>query len=634
MNDQPNPSAGEDTTVESPTTDLSEQEQTRLARESSRRPNRGPGTSDKVAEKAINFWPSLRRLLANMRPHRYRLLLVVGLSLLSVVLSVIIPRLLGHATDLLVAGYQLDTDFDLRALGITLGLAAVSALLSWVAGVGQGWTLATVTNAVMHDLREQVSRKLERLPLAYFDKQPRGELLSRITNDIDNISQTLQQTLQQILNALFTIIGVFIMMVWISKVVALVSLLIVPISAVVAMQIGKRSQPRFARMWKHTGQVNAVAEEAITGHTLIKAFGRVNEQQAVFDKANAAMAEASIEAQRLSGIMHPVMYFIGNINYALIAVIGSWMALKGFITVGDIQAFFQYSRQFTHPITQVASMANVLQSGVASAERIFEILDETEMTPDGTTDVPPTEGCVEMRDVAFSYTPGQELITGLNLAVKPGQTVAIVGPTGAGKTTLVNLLMRFYDLDGGMILVDGVNIADLGRHDHRKRIGMVLQDAWIFNGSIRTNIAYGRLNSTEEEIRTAAEAAYADRFIATLPEGYDTMVEEGGANLSAGERQLLTIARAFLAEPSMLILDEATSNVDTRTEVMVQEAMNKLRSGRTSFVIAHRLSTIRNADVIVVMDKGTIAEIGNHATLMAAKGRYYELQQSSSLNAR
>lgn len=611
-----------------PQSQLTEEEQAEIARASSRRMSRGPGDTDKVAEKARTFLPSLRRLLVALEPQRTLLLLVIGLAIISVALSVIIPKLLGTATDIMVDGVQ-QGGIDGGALGMVLLVALVCAVLSWFCGIAQGWALTHATNQAVHEIRQQVNHKLERLPLAYFDKQPRGELLSRITNDIDNISQTLQQTLQQILNALLTIIGVLAMMVYVSPILAIISLLIVPISGFVAMQIGAKSQKRFALMWKHTGELNAEVEESITGHTLVRAFGRVREQQAAFDRTNEAMYASSTSAQALSGIMHPVMYFIGNLNYVLIAVVGAYLVINGPLKVGDVQAFFQYSRQFTHPITQVASMANVLQSGVASAERIFDILDEAEITADGTATTPPTQGQVEMRDVAFSYNPDQPLITGLNLRVEPGQTVAIVGPTGAGKTTLVNLLMRFYDVDEGMILVDGVNIADLPRHDHRKRIGMVLQDAWIFNGSIRANIAYGRLNSTEEEIRAAAEAAFADRFITTLPEGYDTMVEDDGANLSAGERQLLTIARAFLAQPSMLILDEATSNVDTRTEVMVQEAMNNLRSERTSFVIAHRLSTIRNADVIVVMDNGSIVEIGSHAELMDAKGRYYELQQSS-----
>ena len=608
---------------------VSEEEQAAIARASSRRIDRGPTMGGAVAEKANSFGPSFRRLLKVLSPQRNRLLLVVVFAIISVGLSVIIPKTLGAATDVMIAGVTSGAGIDLSQLSMLLAMAAACAVLSWGSGVGQGWLLASATHESVYAMRTQVNQKLDRLPLSYYDKQPRGELLSRITNDIDNISQTLQQTLQQVLNALLTIIGVLGMMVWVSPILAIISLLIVPVSAVVAMQIGKRSQGRFALMWKHTGTLNAEVEESITGHTLVKTFGRVDEQQAAFDHTNDALYRSSVSAQSLSGIMHPVMYFIGNINYVLIAVIGAYLVINGRLNVGDVQAIFQYSRQFTHPITQVASMANILQSGVASAERVFEILDEEEMTPDGTQPVPFTRGHVEMHGVAFSYRKDEPLIEDLTLIAEPGQTVAIVGPTGAGKTTLVNLLMRFYEIDAGVIEIDGEPIADLPRREHRERFGMVLQDAWIFSGSIRANIAYGRQGATEAEIIEAAEMALADRFIRTLPDGYDTILEDNGANLSAGERQLITIARAFLSQPSILILDEATSNVDTRTEVMIQDAMNRLRSGRTSFVIAHRLSTIRNADVIVVMDHGRIVEIGSHAELMAAQGRYYELQRSA-----
>ncbi|WP_336250337.1 ABC transporter ATP-binding protein [Stomatohabitans albus] len=618
---------------EEPDQVLSEEEQAEIARTSTRLTERGPGMGQKVVEKPAAFGPSLKRLLHTLAPQRRRLVLVIVLAIISVSLSVVIPKLLGSATDVFVAGSQSPDGINLRMLGFYLILAATCAILSWLSGTGQGWVLSTATHQAVHDLRLDVSEKLERLPLSYFDQQPRGELLSRITNDIDNISQSLQQTLQQILTSLLTIIGVMGMMLFVSPLLAMISVLIVPLSGIVAMQIGKVSQHRFALMWKHTGELNSVVEESITGHMLVKGFGRVPEQQAVFDEANNALFRSSASAQWLSGIMHPVMFFIGNLNYVLIAIIGAYRVINGQLNIGDVQAFFHYSRQFTQPITQVASMANVLQSGVASAERIFQILDQEEIRRTPNLPVPPTRGRVEMRHVDFAYTPDKPLITDLNLTVEPGQTVAIVGPTGAGKTTLVNLLMRFYEINGGKILVDGADIAELSRAEHRRRIGMVLQDAWIFSGTIRANIAYGRLNSSEDEIRTAAKAALADRFIATLPDGYDTVIEDNGENLSAGERQLLTIARAFLAQPSMLILDEATSNVDTRTEVMIQEAMNRLRAGRTSFVIAHRLSTIRNADVIVVMDNGHIVEIGAHDELMAAKGRYYELNQSAYGNA-
>lgn len=615
-----------------------------------------------VHEKAINFGPSLKRLLATMRPERAWLALVVLAGVVGVGLNVVGPRLLGRATDILFAGVigsrlpagmtkeqvvqmlreRGDTTFatmverlditpgqsiDFTALGyqllLVLAIYLASALILW----SQGWVLNTVVQRTIRDLRKQVSTKLDRLPLSYFDHQPRGELLSRVTNDIDNVSQSLQQTLSQLLTALLTVLGVTVMMFWVSPPLALVSLIAIPVSVVAVAIIGKRSQALFADTWKATGEVTAKVEEAYTGHALVKVFGRQQEVEESFAEGNDRLFRASRGAQFLTGIMMPVMFFIGNLNYVVIAVMGGLRVANGQMNVGDIQAFIQYSRMFTQPLTQVASMANLLQSGVASAERVFEILDAEEQSPDATGSLPPTRGHVRFEDVSFSYTD-EPLIEHLDLDVAPGSTLAIVGPTGAGKTTLVNLLMRFYEVDEGRITLDGTDIATVPRADLRRRTGMVLQDTWLFGGTIRDNIAYGRIGATDDEILAAAEASYVDRFVHSLPDGYDTIIDEEGSNVSVGERQLITIARAFLADPALLILDEATSSVDTRTEVLVQHAMNHLRAGRTAFVIAHRLSTIRDADVIVVMESGRIVERGSHDELVAAGGTYRRLHDS------
>ena len=503
--------------------------------------------------------------------------------------------------------------------------ALVGGLLSW----GAGWMLNTAVQNSVYRLRQQVEAKLGRLPLSFFDRQPRGELLSRVTNDIDNIAQSLQQTLSQLLSNLLTLVGVLFMMFWVSPVLAIIALIAVPVSLAAAVLIGRRSQGRFADMWKSTGDVNAQVEEAYTGHTLVKVFGRTKEVEAAFARDNDSMYTSSFGAQFLSGLMMPVMMFIGNLSYVAVAVVGGLRVASGQMTLGDVQAFIQYSRMFTQPITQVASMSNLLQSGVASAERVFQVLDAEEQIPEQNNHLPvPTQGRVDFNGVEFSYTPDKPLIENLDLTVEPGSTVAIVGPTGAGKTTLVNLLMRFYELNGGTIDLDGVDIATVPRAELRSKIGMVLQDTWLFQGTIRDNIAYGRPDATDEEIRAAATATYVDRFVHSLPEGYDTLIDDEGSNISVGERQLVTIARAFLADPAILILDEATSSVDTRTELLLQRAMNALRQGRTSFVIAHRLSTIRDADTILVMREGSIVEQGNHDALMAAQGAYYDLCQS------
>ncbi|MEV8437466.1 ABC transporter ATP-binding protein [Actinosynnema sp. NPDC051121] len=583
--------------------------------------------------KAENFGPSARRLVERMRRERIALLAVVTLGVISVAFSVAGPKILGHATDIIfegVLGRMRGTPgagIDFGALGTVLvwvmALYLVSSLFGWC----QGRVLNNVVQRFVFRLRSDVEDKIHRLPLRYFDGQPRGELLSRVTNDIDNVSTTLQQTLSQLLTSLLTVVGVLVMMLTISPLLTLIALLLIPISIVATGRIRKRSQALFVAQWKHTGALNAHIEESFTGHQLVKVFGRQRESEAEFKRRNDELLGSAMGAQFVSGLIMPMMMFLSNVSYVAVAVVGGLRITSGSMSLGEVQAFIQYSRQFTQPLTQVASMANLMQSGVASAERVFELLDAEEQEPDPAEASLPAErrGRVEFEHVSFSYRPEQPLIEDLSLVAEPGQTVAIVGPTGAGKTTLVNLIMRFYELDAGRITLDGVDITALKREDLRSQTGMVLQDTWLFGGTIRDNIAYGNSSATEEEIIAAARATYVDRFVRTLPDGYDTVIDEEATNVSAGEKQLLTIARAFLANPSLLILDEATSSVDTRTESLVQHAMAALRSSRTSFVIAHRLSTIRDADVILVMENGQIVEQGSHDELMAAEGAYHRL---------
>ncbi|MGK0740535.1 ABC transporter ATP-binding protein [Leucobacter sp. Z1108] len=598
------------------------------AQESGPRGPLRPGMAS--GEKAISFGPSLKRLIGHLAPHRIAIFFVIAMTILGTGLSALGPAILGSATDLIFNAAVRDrVPIDFAAVGRVLMLALAVYLGFFVFSALAAFIINGVVQRSIYRLRQQVSDKITRLPLQYFDAQPRGELLSRVTNDVDNISQSLQQTLSQILSNLFTLISVVVMMFVVSWQLAVVALVTIPIALALTMFIGKRSQKLFAKTWKSTGELNSQIEEAYTGHDLVTVFGRRREVRAAFVQKNAELYEASFGAQFISGIIMPVMFFIGNLNYVAIAVFGGLMVTSGTLGIGAIQAFVQYSRQFTHPITALASMANLLQSGIASAERVFEVLDAPEETADLDGSLPDEiEGRVAFENVTFGYTTERPLIHGLSLVAEPGSTIAIVGPTGAGKTTLVNLILRFYELQGGRITIDGVDIASVPRRELRDHIGMVLQETWLFGGTIRDNIAYGGDNASDSEIVAAAEASYADRFIRTLPDGYDTIINDEATNLSSGEKQLLTIARAFLSNPDILILDEATSSVDTRTEVLVQNAMSRLRADRTSFVIAHRLSTIRDADIILVMEDGAIVEQGSHDALIAAHGAYYRLYQS------
>jgi len=613
--------------------------------------------------KAANFGPSFRRLIGLLKPNALSFVFVSILGAIGVVLAVIAPKVLGEATNILFEGVvskavpagmtqqqvvdQLNKsgqhdqaniisamhDFvpgqgiDFTALGgvllIVLALYVGSSVLTWI----QGYVINVIMVRTMWRLREQVEAKINRLPLSYFDRVQRGELISRVTNDIDNITQMMQQSLSQALASVLTVLGVLIMMLSISWQLTLVALITLPLMAVVFGVIGPRSQKAFGTQWRKVGRLNARVEESFSGHALVKVFGREKSSREAFREENQELYQASFKAQFLSNTMMPAMMFIGNLAYVGIAVLGGLMVASGQLRLGDVQAFIQYSQQFTQPLSQLGGMAAVVQSGTASAERVFELLDQDEQEPDAADSPAPVDGdgTIEFEHVSFSYTPDRPLITDLSFRVEPGQTVAIVGPTGAGKTTLVNLIMRFYELNGGRILLNGQNIADLTRRDVRAKTGMVLQDPWLFAGTIRENIRYGNADASDEQILEAAKATYVDRFVHSLPDGYDTVLDEDASNISAGEKQLITIARAFVARPSVLILDEATSSVDTRTELLLQHAMAALREGRTSFVIAHRLSTIRDAHLILVMEHGDIVEKGTHDELIAAKGAYYRL---------
>lgn len=626
----------------------------------------GAGDWDSVAPgKADNFGLTFGRMVGLLRPHRVAFTLASLLGAVGVILAVLAPKILAEATNIIFEGFvsqQLPpgvtqeqavaalrvageaqladmvaamsltpgVGMDLDRLGqvllLVLGLYAASALLGWI----QGYVINVIMVRTMWSLREEVEAKINRMPLAYFDRVQRGELISRVTNDIDNVTNTMQQALSSIVTSVLTVVGVLVMMLTISWQLTLVALVALPLMGVIFGIIGPNSQKAFGIQWRKVGRLNARVEESFSGHALVKVFGRKADALDRFEEENEELYRASFRAQFLAGLMMPAMMFVGNLSYVGIAVLGALMVTSGQLRLGDVQAFVQYSQQFTQPLSELGGMAAMVQSGTASAERVFRFLDAEEQEPDDAAAPAPVTGTgtIEFRDVTFSYSPDRPLILGLSFRVEPGQTVAIVGPTGAGKTTLVNLIMRFYELDGGRILLDGQDIALLRRDDVRSRTGMVLQDPWLFAGTIRENIRYGRSTATDEEVVAAARATYVDRFVHSLPEGYDTLLDEDASNVSAGEKQLITIARAFVSGPSVLILDEATSSVDTRTELLVQHAMAALRAGRTSFVIAHRLSTIRDADLILVMEHGAIVEQGTHDELIRARGAYWRLYRS------
>ncbi|QTI69890.1 ABC transporter ATP-binding protein [Gordonia polyisoprenivorans] len=633
-------------------------------------PGRGPMAAGPVLEKPKSFGASMKRLVRLLMAYRWRMATVLTAIVGSVILLAAAPRILGHATDLIfdgAIGKALPSGITkeqavegLRARGqgtfadmvsamnltpgvgidfTTVAWTLLIVLICYVASSLLSWLAFRILNVIVvntvRELRAEIEQKVHRLPLRYYDTTPRGDLLSRVTNDLDNLSQGLQQTISQFVNSVLTVIALLVVMIWISPLLALIAVVTVPLAVAATTIIARRSKPHFISQWSSTGKLNSQIEEAFTGHELVKVFGRQREVEQTFDERNEKLYQSSWRAQFISGMVMPTIMFLGNLNYVAVAVVGGLRVASGSLSLGEVQAFIQYSRQFTQPLTQIGSMINLMQSSVASAERIFEILDAEEQTPDPAQPLSPSEdkGRIEFDDVAFRYLPDKPLIEDLSLVARPGHMVAIVGPTGAGKTTLVNLIMRFYDVDSGQIRLDGVETRAMTRDDLRERTGMVLQDSWLFGGTIYDNIAYGDPTASREEVMAAAMTSHVDHFVRILPDGYDTVLDDEGGGVSAGERQLITIARAFLARPTILILDEATSSVDTRTELLIQQAMANLRADRTSFVIAHRLSTIRDADTIIVMEDGHIVEQGDHEELLAAQGAYCRLYRSQFAGA-
>ncbi len=600
----------------------------------------GWGAMGRPVEKAKDFQGTLRRLLGYFLPQKFLLMIVLGTAIIGTMFNIVGPKILGLATTKLFEGlmakYQaflrhqpapgVDFGYIATVLLILFGLYVISSIFLYI----QQYVMAGVAQRTMYWLRREVDEKLSRLPLKFFDSRTHGEIMSRAVNDMDNLSTALQQSVTQFITSVVTLLGVIVVMLTISPLLSLIVVLTLPLSLVVTLGIAKRSQEYFRRQQRALGELNGHVEEMYTGHKIVKAFGREGQSIAEFTERNEKLYNAGWRAQFVSGIIMPLMRFIGNIGYVFVAVVGGIMVTRNAIAIGDVQAFIQYAQQFTQPIIQLANFANVIQSAMASAERIFELLDEKEEIPEAVDAkvIAHPEGAVQFQHVRFGYQEDAILMENMNIDVQPGQLIAIVGPTGAGKTTLVNLMMRFYEVKGGEILVDGVDITHIKRRNLRRMFGMVLQDTWLFNGTIRDNIAYGREGATEEQIIQAAKAAYADHFIRTLPDGYNTILNEDASNISQGQKQLLTIARAFLADPEILILDEATSSVDTRTEMQIQKAMGELMKGRTSFVIAHRLSTIRDAELILVMNHGTIIEKGTHEELLAKNGFYADLYNS------
>ncbi len=596
---------------------------------------RGPGQL-LHGEKAKNFKGTVARLVQYLRPHWFGIIVITISTILATLLSVFAPKVTGQVTDKILEGLQLKGlgGVDFQAVGTILMTLLLLYVGNSVLLYGQHWLMTGISQKIVRTMRADISQKLTRLPLSYYDSQTHGELLSRAVNDVDTVSANLQQSLNQLISAAVTLAGILIMMLSINPIMTLIALITVPGSLVVTRVITKKSQPLFVQQQRLIGNMNSHVEEMFTGHPVIKAYGREAESLKTFEEVNDKLYDVSIKAQFLSGIIMPLLGFIGNLGYVAVCLFGGYFAVRGQITIGKIQSFLQYIRQFNQPITQTAQIANVLQSTVAAAERVFELLDEEEMSEEATAaSLPqPVQGHVVIDHVRFGYRPGEPIIHDFNIDVAPGQMIAIVGPTGAGKTTLVNLLMRFYEVDSGKITVDGVDIASVPREELRDQFGMVLQDTWLYNDTIMANIAYGREGASEEEVVAAAKAAFADYFIRTLPDGYQTVLNEESSNISQGQKQLLTIARAFVSNPKILILDEATSSVDTRTELLIQSAMGRLLQNRTSFVIAHRLSTIKDADKILVMNKGDIIEQGTHEELLAKAGFYYDLYHSQFAN--